>query len=77
MEHVAGKSINLAMSVRGLSAMNKVGLGEHVAAEYGIPMYARMIHKLNGETYPVPYGKKDECIYSVGRFNSIYTTFKL
>ena len=67
MEHVAGKSINLAMSVRGLAALNQLGIGKHVAEEYGIPMYSRLIHTPSGETYPVPYGKKDECIYSVGK----------
>lgn len=67
LEHVAGKSINLAMSVRGIEAMNGAGLGDHVKDEYGIPMYARMIHNRDGSTYPVPYGQKDQCIYSVGR----------
>ena len=66
MVHVVGKSINLAMSVRGLAALNQLGIGKHVAEEYGIPMYSRLIHTPSGETYPVPYGKKDECIYSVG-----------
>jgi len=55
------------MSVRGLSALNQIGIGKHVAEEYGIPMYSRLIHTPSGETYAVPYGKKDECIYSVGR----------
>ena len=41
MEHVAGRSINLAMSVRGLAALHKAGLDEHVKEEYGIPMNAR------------------------------------
>jgi len=67
MEHVPGRSINLAMSVRGMSAMNSIGLGNHIAEEYGIPMRARMIHTVGGDTYPVPYGKEDQCIYSVGR----------
>ena len=67
LEHVPGKSINLAMSIRGLSALNSIGLGNHVAEEYGIPMRARMIHRLDGTTYPVPYGKKGQAIYSVGR----------
>jgi len=67
LEHVPGRSINLAMSVRGLSALNKIGLGNHIAEEYGIPMRARMIHTVTGNTYPVPYGKKDQAIYSVGR----------
>ena len=47
--------------------MNKVGLGDHMAKEYGIPMYARMIHNLDGSTYSVPYGAEKQCIYSVGR----------
>ena len=42
-------------------------LGNHIAEEYGIPMRARMIHTVAGDTYPVPYGKENECIYSVGR----------
>ena len=73
MEHVAGRSINLAMSVRGLSALNQIGIGKHVAEEYGIPMYSRLIHTPSGETYAVPYGKKDECIYSVGTLASNFS----
>jgi len=67
LEHVPGKSINLAMSVRGLTGLGKVGLGEHVANEYGIPMHARMIHRPDGSTYEVPYGKEGQAIFSVGR----------
>ena len=41
-------------------------------------MRARMIHTVEGNTYPVPYGKKDQCIYSVGRryVNEILLTGK-
>jgi len=74
LEHVPGKSINLAMSVRGLSALDGLGsgLGRHVADEYGIPMRARRIHPIGcsgeSDTYAVPYGRSpDQCIYSVGR----------
>jgi len=67
MEHVSGRSINLAMSVRGLGALNKVNLDDHIREEYGIPMYARMIHGTDGSTNPIPYGKENQCIYSVGR----------
>jgi len=66
MEHVPGRSINLAMSVRGLGALEKAGLEEHVRG-YGIPMHARMIHNPDGTTKPIPYGKENQCIYSVGR----------
>ena len=41
LEHVPGRSINLAMSVRGLTALDLIGLGGHVAEEYGIPMRGR------------------------------------
>merc|ERR1719244_300556 len=67
MEHVPGRSINLAMSVRGLAAFNELQLDEHVKQNYGIPMYARMIHNKDGSTHPIPYGKGSQCIYSVGR----------
>ena len=67
MEHVPGRSINLAMSVRGLAALRKVGLDEHMKTEYGIPMNARMIHSPAGDLNAIPYGKDGEAIYSVGR----------
>merc|ERR1712032_434457 len=67
MEHVPGRSINLAMSVRGLAALRKVGLDEHMKTEYGIPMNARMIHSPAGALNAIPYGKDGEAIYSVGR----------
>ena len=67
MAHVQGKSINLALSVRGLTALDQLGLGDHMRNDYGIPMHARMIHKTDGDTYPVPYGKDGQCILSVGR----------
>jgi len=67
MEHVPGRSINLAMSIRALSALKDIGLDEHIKEEYGIPMHARMIHNKDGTTYGIPYGKENQCIYSVGR----------
>jgi len=67
MEHVAGRSINLAMSVRALAALKQLDLDNHVKEEYGIPMYARMIHNRDGSKYPIPYGEENQCIYSVGR----------
>eukprot|EP00088_Acartia_fossae_P015834 TRINITY_DN18778_c0_g1_i1.p1 TRINITY_DN18778_c0_g1~~TRINITY_DN18778_c0_g1_i1.p1 ORF type:complete len:473 (+),score=142.57 TRINITY_DN18778_c0_g1_i1:30-1448(+) len=67
MEHVPGRSINLAMSIRALSALKMLHLDEHIKEEYGIPMYARMIHNKDGAKYAIPYGKENECIYSVGR----------
>lgn len=63
----AGKSINLAISVRGLHAMQEVGLRDAVQA-LCIPMPGRMIHALDGSATLFPYsqdGKK--AINSISR----------
>ncbi|KAJ8308780.1 hypothetical protein KUTeg_013654, partial [Tegillarca granosa] len=48
MEVVKGRSINLALSVRGREALRAVGI-EDIVVPKGIPMYARMIHGLDGK----------------------------
>ncbi|XP_059612917.1 kynurenine 3-monooxygenase [Phlebotomus argentipes] len=66
-ELIGGRSINLALSVRGRKALAAVGL-EDVILKHAIPMRGRMIHDLNGKRRIVPYDKtKNQCIYSVGR----------
>ncbi len=62
----AGRSINLALSVRGIRALDKVGLTEEIMKQ-AIPMYGRMIHPLHGEQQYQPYGKEGQAIYSVSR----------
>ena len=57
MEHVSGRSINLALSHRGRSALSRVGLEETVIQQHGIPMYGRMIHATDGRRKVIPYGK--------------------
>lgn len=42
-EVVEGRSINLALSTRGLTALEKAGLGS-LGRELGTPMYGRIIH---------------------------------
>ena len=66
MEHVSGRSINLALSVRGREALRAVGLEDDVLAN-AIPMRARMIHTSKGGLSAQPYGKSGQCIYSVDR----------
>jgi kynurenine 3-monooxygenase len=62
-----GRSINLALSDRGIQALKKIGLEEIVHTE-GIPMHGRMIHKGLGETSFFPYsGSKNEYINSISR----------
>jgi kynurenine 3-monooxygenase len=63
----AGRSINLAISARGLHALRQVGL-EDEARRHAIPMRGRMIHTLSGELTLQPYGKDDsQHINSISR----------
>ncbi|NOK31595.1 FAD-dependent monooxygenase [Corallococcus exercitus] len=54
----AGRSINLAISTRGLHALRQVGLEEE-ALKHAIPMRGRVIHPVKGELAFQPYGKDD------------------
>lgn len=61
-----GKSINLALSVRGWKALDAVGVGDEVR-KIAIPMYGRIMHDLKGQLSYQPYGKEGQAIYSVSR----------
>jgi kynurenine 3-monooxygenase len=62
-----GRSINLALSARGIHALSQVGLADEVLAR-AIPMRGRFIHPVSGATSLIPYGRTaDEVIHSVGR----------
>jgi len=62
----AGRSINLALSDRGILALEKVGLAEEIK-KISIPMHGRFIHNLDGTTAFQPYGKEGQYINSVSR----------
>lgn len=62
----AGRSINLALSDRGILALEKVGLAEDIK-KIAIPMHGRFIHNLDGTTAFQPYGKEGQYINSVSR----------
>jgi kynurenine 3-monooxygenase len=62
----AGRSINLALSDRGLLALEKVGLAEEIK-KISIPMHGRYIHNLDGSNAFQPYGKHGQYINSVSR----------
>jgi kynurenine 3-monooxygenase len=63
----AGRSINLAFSDRGMKGMKLVGLEEKVK-QLCIPMYGRMIHDLEGNTFLSRYsGREEEFINSISR----------
>lgn len=61
-----GRSINLALSHRGLKALDAVGIKEKIQ-ESCIPMPGRMIHDLEGNLDFQPYGKEGQFINSVSR----------
>jgi len=64
---ISGRSINLAVSTRGLHALKEVGLEDHILKE-AIPMKGRMIHLLHGNLKFQPYSTHNgDCIYSMSR----------
>ena len=63
----AGRSINLAFSNRGLKAIKLVGLESKVQS-LCIPMYGRMVHDIEGNTFLSNYsGRDNESINSISR----------
>jgi kynurenine 3-monooxygenase len=67
VEQDAGRSINLALSDRGLRGLRSAGV-EEAARKLCIPMQGRMIHHENGNTFLTRYsGRAHEHINSVSR----------
>jgi kynurenine 3-monooxygenase len=63
----AGRSINLAISTRGIHALREAGLWDGMRSII-IPMKGRMIHSVTGELTFQPYGKDEtEVINSISR----------
>ncbi|HEV7645048.1 MAG TPA: NAD(P)/FAD-dependent oxidoreductase [Pyrinomonadaceae bacterium] len=66
-EVAAGRSINLALSDRGIAALREVGMDSYMLSE-AVPMLGRMIHSTSGEQKLLPYsGRQGEYINSVSR----------
>ncbi|MEV7331066.1 NAD(P)/FAD-dependent oxidoreductase [Micromonospora sp. NPDC093244] len=62
-----GRSINLALSERGLDALRRIGLAEQVMAD-ALPMRGRMIHPVQGEPQFQSYSAGgDRAINSISR----------
>ncbi|MBM2841598.1 MAG: monooxygenase, FAD-binding protein [Bacteroidetes bacterium] len=62
-----GRSINLALSTRGIHALKDVGVYDRVM-KIAIPMKGRMIHSVSGALTFQRYGKDDtEVIYATSR----------
>jgi kynurenine 3-monooxygenase len=63
----AGRSINLALSARGIYGLQQAGLWEQMQG-ITIPMRGRMMHAVSEEITFQPYGKNDsEVIHSISR----------
>jgi len=62
----AGRSINLALSDRGIKALEEVGIMDEIR-KICIPMHGRQIHNADGSTGFQPYGKQGQFINSVSR----------
>ncbi|HSH37856.1 MAG TPA: NAD(P)/FAD-dependent oxidoreductase, partial [Chthoniobacterales bacterium] len=64
---VGGRSINLALSSRGIHALEQLGIADEVM-QHAIPMRGRMIHDNSGELHFTPYDSDPtKCINSIGR----------
>ncbi len=61
-----GRSINLALSTRGIRALEEVGLAEHTK-EHSVPMNGRMMHNTQGHLTFQPYGEQGQYINSISR----------
>jgi kynurenine 3-monooxygenase len=62
----AGRSINLALSDRGIQALEEVGIMEEIK-KIAIPMHGRFIHNNDGSTAFQQYGNDGQFINSVSR----------
>ncbi len=61
-----GRSINLALSNRGIRALEEVGLADELR-KVAIPMHGRMMHDKQGKLSSFAYGKEGQFINSVSR----------
>lgn len=62
-----GRSINLALSHRGIRALDEIGITESVLSQT-VPMKGRLMHGVDGELTFQPYGTSDDqVIHSVSR----------
>lgn len=62
----AGRSINLALSDRGINALEEVGLMDEIR-KIAIPMHGRQLHHVDGNSGYQAYGKEGQFINSVSR----------
>jgi len=65
-DYVGGRSINLALSNRGIRALEEVGLADELN-KIAIPMHGRVMHDRQSKLSYQAYGKKGQYINSISR----------
>src|SRR5207302_3039757 len=64
---IGGRSINLALSTRGIHALQQLGIADEVL-QHAIPMRGRMIHEKSGDLHYAPYDvDPNKHINTIGR----------
>ncbi len=63
---VGGRSINLALSTRGIHALQQLGIAEEVM-RHAIPMRGRMIHDKSGDLHFAPYDRDPTEVHQLDR----------
>ena len=63
-----GRSINLALSNRGIRALEEIGLSEEMKRN-SVPMKGRLMHDVGGNLTFQAYGTKGQFINSISRSN--------
>ena len=61
-----GKSINIALSDRGWTSLEKLGISAQ-AKNKAIPMHHRAVHAVDGSLSEIAYGQAGDAIWSVSR----------
>lgn len=65
-QYSGGRSINLALSDRGIRALERAGIADRIL-DIALPMHGRMIHHEDGTLDFQPYGVAGQAIRSVSR----------
>ena len=65
-QSIAGRSINLTLSDRGIKALGETGILDDIKS-IAMPMYGRLMHNTDNSIAYQPYGKEGQCLYAVPR----------
>ncbi|GBM77103.1 Kynurenine 3-monooxygenase [Araneus ventricosus] len=66
-EIAEGRSMNLLLSERGLSALRLAGMEEKAIFDLTIPIKGRILHTKEGRKIPFLSDRKGRCVYSIMR----------